>query len=96
MSSLLKALAFTAIVTAFYNPWFNSLILSVKRLNLFSSLDKIKAYDLDEEIDFLHSIIERQEVLEMKQQTTRKQSKHPGKKNAAESYRSGNHTLFSI
>uniref|UniRef100_A0A3Q2USB6 Neural proliferation, differentiation and control, 1a n=1 Tax=Haplochromis burtoni TaxID=8153 RepID=A0A3Q2USB6_HAPBU len=50
---------------------------------------KIKAYDLDEEIDFLHSIIERQEVLEMKQQTTRKQSKHPGKKNAAESYRSG-------
>ncbi|XP_026029882.1 neural proliferation differentiation and control protein 1-like [Astatotilapia calliptera] len=39
--------------------------------------DKIKAYDLDEEIDFLHSIIERQEVLEMKQQTTRKQSKHP-------------------
>lgn len=89
MSSLLKALAFTAIVTAFYNRWFNSLIL-------FSSLDKIKAYDLDEEIDFLHSIIERQEVLEMKQQTTRKQSKHPGKKNAAESYRSGNHTLFSI
>lgn len=96
MSSLLKALAFTAIVTAFYNRWFNSLILSVKRLNLFSSLDKIKAYDLDEEIDFLHSIIERQEVLEMKQQTTRKQSKHPGKKNAEESYRSGNHTLFSI
>lgn len=96
MSSLLKALAFTAIVTAFYNRWFNSLILSVKRLNLFSSLDKIKAYDLDEEIDFLHSIIERQEVLEMKQQTTRKQSKHPGKKNAAESYRSSNHTLFSI
>lgn len=39
--------------------------------------DKIKTYDLDEEIDFLHSIIERQEVLEMKQQTTRKQSKHP-------------------
>ncbi|CAI5666649.1 unnamed protein product [Oreochromis niloticus] len=39
--------------------------------------EKIKTYDLDEEIDLLHSIIERQEVLEMKQQTTRKQSKHP-------------------
>lgn len=39
--------------------------------------DEVKSYDLDEEIDYLHSVIEKQEVLQMKQETTKKQPKHP-------------------
>lgn len=52
--------------------------LMSETLNLVCSSGKVTFYpDLDEEIDFLHSVIEKQEVSEIRQ--PKKQSKHPGK-----------------
>lgn len=46
-------------------------------LNLVCSLGQVFYPDLDEEIDYIHSVIEKQEVIETK--PPKKQSKHPGK-----------------
>lgn len=47
-------------------------------LNLVCFLCKVKFYpDVDEEIDYLHSVIEKQEVTEIR--PPKKHSKHPGK-----------------
>lgn len=55
-------------------------------LNVFCWLGKVRTFtDLDEEIDFLHSIIEKQEVSKIK--TTKNQPQKTGKKSATNSAR---------